>query len=122
MTYQPHNERTGTAPLCPNCGNEVEPGGRGLGRIFCQAKCRLEFNARMKARGAVLAPYIQAQTQTRHAKAGSTAAAVCAYARSEITQIGAIFNDEDREAGRPPASAYVEAMMRSGTRYIDRRR
>lgn len=122
MSTQPHNERGDTAALCPNCGNEVQPGGRGLGRIFCSKACRLAFNARTKARGAVLAPFIQAQTQTRHAKPGTIEADICAYARAEITQIGAIFNEEDVEAGRPPASAYVLALMKSGTRYIDRRR
>ena len=122
MTSQPLNDRSHGDALCPNCGIIVPPGGRGLGRVFCSKKCRLAFNARTKARGAVLAPFIQAQTQTRHAKAGTIEAEICSYARSEITQIGAIFNEQDEEAGRPPASAYVLAVMRSGTRYIDRQR
>ena len=122
MTCQPPNDRSQGDALCPHTRRIVPPGCRGHGRVFCSKVCRLAFNARTKARGAVLAPFIQAQTQTRHAKAGTIEAEICRYARSVITQIGTIFNEQDDEAGRPPASAYVLALMRSGTRYIDRQR
>lgn len=121
MTTQPLNDRPHGPATCPECGLQVEPGGRGLGRIFCSKAHRLTFNARTKARGAVLAPYEQAAAQTRHAKPGTLEAEVSRFARSEITSISSIFNDEDEAAGRPPAWRYVESLMRSGTRYMDRR-
>ncbi len=120
MTTQPLNDRAAQGARCPNCGNAVEPGGRGLGRIFCQPKCQQAYNARNKARGAILAPLATAAAQTRHAKPGTRQAAVSTYARAELTSIAAHFNEQDREAGRPPAWEYIEAMMKSGTRYMDR--
>lgn len=122
MASQPLNDRTHGARLCPECGSEVEPGGRGLGRTFCCKEHRLRFFARWKGRGAVLGPLQAAQNETRHAKPGTREAAVCSFARSEITQACSAFNDEDREAGRPPAWQYVEAMMLTGTRYVDRKK
>jgi endogenous inhibitor of DNA gyrase (YacG/DUF329 family) len=122
MATQPLNERPHGDRRCPECGIQVQPGGRGLGRTFCCKEHRLAFNARWKGRGAVLGPLQAAQNETRHAKPGTREAAVCSFARSELTQAATLFNEEDEEAGRPPAWLYIEAVMLSGTRYIDRRR
>jgi endogenous inhibitor of DNA gyrase (YacG/DUF329 family) len=122
MATQPLNERPHGARCCPECGIEVQPGGRGLGRTFCSKEHRLTFFARWKGRGAVIGPLMAAQNETRHAKPGTREAAVCSYARSEMTQAATIFNQQDEDAGRPAAWLYVEALMLSGTRYVDRMR
>ena len=107
---------------CPNCGGEVAAKSRGMIKLFCKPTCRQAFHQRNQKRGQVLAPLIVAQTLTRHAKEGSAEAAVCTFARREITAIAADFAAEDREAGRPPASAYIDAIRRTGTLYADRKR
>lgn len=99
-------------PPCPNCGDPVLPGGRGLGRTFCKTACRDGWNARQKARGAVLAPYLMAWMSTRHAKPGTVEAQVCRDARAEVTAIARTFLLEDREAGRPPAENYAMTLLR----------
>ena len=77
--------------------------------------------ARLPARN-VASKSNPAAAQTRHAKPGTLEAEVSRFARSEITSISSIFNDKDEAAGRPPAWRYVESLMRSGTRYMDRRK
>lgn len=109
--------------ICPGCGSHVEGYGRGYtGKTFCSTTCRQGFNNRMKAEGAPIAALVKAWTMTRHAKPGTREAEVCRYARSQLTQIAAEFNDRDDEAGRPSAVAYVETLMRAGTLYCDRQR
>lgn len=76
----------------------------------------------MKARGSVLAPYELAAAQTRHAKKGTRQAEVSRYARAEITAIASGFNEDDADAGRPPMWEYIESLMASGTKYVDRQR
>ena len=93
-----------------------------MGKTFCNEACRKAFRNRMLAEGAPIAALVKAWTMTRHAKPGSREAEVCTYARSQITQIAAMFNEQDEEAGRPDAVAYVETLMASGTLYVDRRR
>lgn len=105
---------------CPGCGGHVEEGGRGTGRVFCTSTCRTGFQNRMKAEGGVLAALIKAQTLTRHAKPGTREAEICSFARSQITQIAAYFNDRDEEEGRPSAVDYVGTLMDSGFIYMDR--
>lgn len=107
---------------CPGCGKDVENGGTGLGRVFCEPACRQGFNNRMKAEGAPIAALVKAWTMTRHAKAGSEEAEVCRFARSQLTQIAAGFNDRDEDNGRPSAVDYVRTLMASGTLYCDRAR
>lgn len=105
---------------CPGCGGDVAEGGRGTGRVFCAATCRTTFQNRMKAEGGVLAALIKAQTLTRHAKPGTREAEICTFARGQITQIAAYFNDRDEEEGRPSAVDYVGSLMDSGFIYMDR--
>lgn len=107
---------------CPACGASFPAGGRGMGKSFCSTPCRVTFNNRMKAEGAPLAALVKAWTLTRHAKPGSHEAEVCRFARSQITAIASLLNDEDQDKGRPSAVAYVETLMASGTLYMDRRR
>jgi hypothetical protein len=107
--------------VCPNCGEDVPPGGTGLGRTFCSAACRRAFNNRTKAEGAVMASLVKAWVLNRHAKPGTREAEVCSNARRELTEIARIFLDNDEAAGRPPITAYVGEMLETG-RYIDRTR
>ena len=108
--------------LCPNCGSPFEKGGRGLGKVFCKSECRVDFDQRRKAEGGPMAPLVKAWIATRHAPAGSREAEICAYARRELTEMARILNEEDAEAGRPDAVLYVEALMRTQTLFVDRRR
>ena len=108
--------------LCPNCGKPFEKGGRGLGKIFCLRKCYREFDRRKKSEGGPMAPLVKAWIATRHAPAGTREAEICAYARRELTQIAGLLNDEDAENNRPSAILYVEALMRTQTLFVDRRR
>lgn len=100
------------AKACPNCGDQVAPGGRGMGRTFCDADCRQAHNARTKARGAVIAPLAMAWMLTRHAKPGTTEWLTCKDARREVTAMCKIFNEEDAAAGRPPADEYARTLLR----------
>lgn len=109
-----------TARQCLNCGTSFTPTRDWAN--FCKTKCRTDFHARHKAIGGVLISLVKAWTATRHAKPGSHEAEICAYARREITSIASLFNEEDKEAGRPGAASYVDRLMQSGTLYVDRRR
>ena len=109
--------------LCPGCGTGVDGAGRGpTGKTFCSNGCRTSFNNRMKAEGAPIAALVKAWTLTRHAKPGTEEAEVCRFARSQLTQIAAAFNERDEDAGRPSAIDYVRTLMASGTLYCDRSR
>ena len=105
---------------CAGCGKLFT--ARRDWSTFCSSPCRTGFANRMKARGGPLVPLILAWTETRHAKPGTREAEICSYARREITGIASLFNEEDREGGRGSAVEYVETLMRTGTRYVDRRR
>lgn len=65
-----------------------------------------------------MAPLVKAWIATRHAKPGTEEAAVCAFARRELTQMATDFNERDKGN----AVEYVKTLMRSGTLYVDRAR
>ncbi len=109
------------ACTCPNCGAAFPPGGRGLGRKFCSAPCRKAFHQVNLMDGAIIAPLVKAWHKTRHAKPGTREAAICTFARNQLTQITGLQLDADEEAGRDSV-AYVGTLMDSGTLYIDRTR
>jgi predicted nucleic acid-binding Zn ribbon protein len=111
------------APLknCPGCGTAFPAGGRGLGKVFCSTPCRTGFQNRMKSEGAPLAPLVKAWTKTRHAKPGTREAAICTFARGQITAIASVLNDADEDRGSS-AVDYVGALMDSGTMWCDRTR
>lgn len=109
------------ARLCPNCGHDVPAGGRGLGRTFCSKDCRVAFNNRAKAEGAVIIALAKCWTANRHAKPDTREADLCRRARSELTEILRMMCDADAEAGRPPVADYVETLLRD-TMYCDRTR
>jgi hypothetical protein len=92
-----------------------------MGKRFCSAACRRQFHMAAQIDGAVLAPLVKAWVKTRHAKPGTRNAAICTFARQQLTQIAGVQFDRDAEAGRDPV-ALVGAMMDSGTLYIDRKR
>jgi endogenous inhibitor of DNA gyrase (YacG/DUF329 family) len=124
MTYQePVSAPLAPVParLCPNCGDPVPAGGRGLGRTFCSKDCRVAFNNRAKAEGAVVIALAKCWTANRHAKPGTREADLCRRARSELTEILRMMVDADEEAGRPPVADYVETLLRD-TLYCDRTR
>lgn len=108
--------------ICPGCGAHVAGYGRGTGKTFHDQACRQAFANRMKAEGAPIAALAKAWVMTRHAKPDTEEAEVCRYARTQLSQIAATFNDRDQDAGRPSAVDYVKTLMRSGTLYCDRRR
>lgn len=107
--------------VCPNCGSKFDAGGRGLGKRHCSTKCRVDFNNRCKAEGAVIITLAKVWIANRHAKPGSKAAEVCGEARRELNEIVSIFLDADKDAGRPSLVDYVAEML-GETRYIDRTR
>lgn len=106
--------------LCPACGADFEPGGRGLGKQFCTDGCRRSFHGRMKAEGGPLAALVKAWAATRHAKAGTREAEICRFARREMTAIAQHLNDRDTASGRASALRYVETLMDGGTLWADR--
>ena len=106
---------------CPNCAVTFPAGGRGMGKVFCSKECRVAFNNRAKAEGAVMCALVKAWTLNRHAKPGTREAEICRKARSELTEIARMFVDADKEAGRPPVTDYVEVLLRD-TLYVDRSR
>lgn len=114
---QPENQPA--VRVCPNCGNGFAAGGRGLGKTFCSKDCRMAFNNRAKAEGAVMSALVKCWLANRHAKPGSREAELCRQARAELTEIGRMFIDADEQAGRPPVTDYVETLLRD-TLYIDR--
>lgn len=105
--------------VCPNCNTSFPAGGRGLGKTFCSKDCRVAFNNRAKAEGAVMAALVKCWVQNRHAKPGSREAELCRRARGELTEMARMFLKADAEAGRPPVADYVEVLLRD-TLYIDR--
>lgn len=107
--------------ICPNCGNGFVPGGRGLGKRFCNQACTRAFHNRSKGEGAVAIQLVKAWIETRHAPAGSREAGICRDARRELTQLARTLIAADRQAGRPPTADYVESLL-AETRYMDRRR
>lgn len=106
--------------LCPACGADFAPGGRGLGKQFCTDGCRRSFHARMKAEGGPLAALVKAAIATRHAKSGTREAEICRFARREMTAIAQHLNERDNAAGRASALRYVETLMDGGTLWADR--
>jgi hypothetical protein len=92
-----------------------------MGKTFCTKDCRVAFNNRAKAEGAVIITYAKAWTQNRHAKPGTREAEICRRARSELTEILRMMLDADEAAGRPPIGDYAEQLMRD-TLYCDRTR
>lgn len=104
-------------PECPWCASIVPSEKvRGEPKAFCTDNCRTSYNNKMKSRGQA----VVALAMTWRAGRGSSDLSKAAYA--ELCSILDSFNAEDREAGRPPVSIRTGQIMRSGTRYIDRRR
>jgi len=106
---------------CPGCGDPFEAGGRGMGKKFCSDQCRKAFHRLATVEGAPLAPMVKAWHATRHAKPGTREAAICTFARGQITEMARMFLDQDEAEGRD-AVAYVGNLMDSGTLFIDRTR
>jgi hypothetical protein len=92
-----------------------------MGKVFCSKDCRVAFNNRAKAEGAVMVALVKAWTLNRHAKPGTREADICRRARSELTEIARMFVDADKDAGRPPVTDYVEKLLEN-TLYVDRSR
>jgi hypothetical protein len=88
--------------VCPNCAASFAAGGRGLGKTFCSKDCRVAFNNRAKAEGAVMSALVKCWLANRHAKPGTREAELCRRARAELTEIGRMFHGRGRRS-RPPA-------------------
>jgi len=66
-------------------------------------------------------PYVMAWIEGKGG--GNTPAhPVAGKAMRELTQIVRDFIDEDRAAGRPPATDYMESLFATGFLYVDRKR
>lgn len=111
--------RESDARKCPGCGEAFPAGGRGMGKTFHSDACRQSFHNVHRAQGFPLAPLVKAWHATRHAKEGSREAAICTFARGQLTEIARMFLDRDADEKRDVV-AYVGALMDSGTLYIDR--
>lgn len=107
------------SPICPGCGCEFVPGGRGNGKSFCSDACRKAFHAIHRTQGFALAPLVKAWNKTRHAKPGTREAEICRFARREISKIARSLLDQD-EAEDRDVVAYVGLLMDSGVLYEDR--
>lgn len=90
-----------------------------MGKVFCTDKCRKAFQNLHIGQGAPLAPLVKAWHATRHAQPGTREAAICTFARGQITDIARTFLDRDDDEGRDVV-AYVGSLMDSGTLYFDR--
>ena len=112
---------TSALRMCPGCGCGFEPGGRGFGKTFHSEQCRQRWRSVHLAQGFPLAPMVKAWHATRHAPAGTREAAICTFARGQITAMASMFLDED-EADGIHIVAYVGQLMDSKTQYMDRRR
>ena len=95
--------------------------GRGMGKNFCTDPCRTAFHSLHRSEGFPLAPLVKAWHATRHAKPGTREAAICQFARGQITQMARTFLERDEEQGRDVV-AYVGGIMDSGILWCDRRR
>lgn len=98
--------------ICPECGctfSSNHPTKR-----FCTPAHKQAYANREAAQGKVIASLAKAIRLKR----GSG----IKEALSEYNRIVDSFNAEDRAAGRPPATVYVESMMKDGFQYIDRKR
>lgn len=107
--------------FCPNCGDGFTSRGRGVAKRFCSPGCKKQFHNRELGEGAAAIHFVKAWLGTRHAPKGSPDAEICREARRELTQLARMLIERDKEAGRPPASAYVADVLKVN-RGMDRRR
>lgn len=87
-------------PICPECGKSFQApvsarGGRPP--TFCSVEHQGAFRTRNAARGKQLLPFTQVWAGGRHGPADARR-----YALSQATAMLAIWNAEDRKAGRRP--------------------
>lgn len=100
---------------CPECNGVYSIGARGTKR-FCSTKCQGAFNNRAAAEGKVVIALAKAWRLKRGGKG------IGQEALAELCTILDHFNAQDRAAGRPPITGYVEQLLANGSRYIDRAR
>ena len=101
---------------CPECGEDTPAWARGGYRSFCSPACRLAFNNRTKAEGALIVTL--AKVWRRNRGKGETAK----EAFSEMVRILDALNARDIEEGRPNPTDHVTRQLQFGLRYQDRRR
>ncbi len=100
--------------LCPECGETFQTDHHS--KRFCTPAHKQAYANREAAQGKVIASLVKAWRLGR----GSKGVAKAAFA--ELCTIVDSFNAEDKAAGRPPASVYVDGLLKSGFLYIDRKR
>jgi hypothetical protein len=105
---------------CPECGTEFRrSSGRGGVKTFCTAEHKKAYQARAAAEGRAIIALAKAWRECRNRKEdGPTGSAALA----EMVSILDSFNAADRKAGRPRTTEYVKRQLRSGYRYMDRKR
>lgn len=114
----PRPKKIALDALCHECGATFQT---TRGARFCCPVHQVAFGNRMAARGKVFAPYVMAWIS---GKGGGHRGShpVVGKCLSEITAIVREFIDEDKAAGRPPSTAYAEALFAEGFLYCDRKR
>lgn len=107
------DDKPKSAIACAECGMKFTP-VKSWQQFCCKAH-KAAYGNRHAAEGKVIAALVKAWRLKR----GTGAVAKEAFA--ELCSIVDSFNADDRVAGRPPATHYVERLLKQG-RYIDRKR
>lgn len=95
---------------CPECGATFRP--QDQRQLFCTKEHRTAWNNRATVRGRVVTPYALAARQTRDGTRGDKQTGKrAAQIRNELMQR---YRDEDREAGRMDAVAFVALRFKHG--------
>jgi hypothetical protein len=120
---QPENAapRSWSERTCPECGRTFQIHlGPGQHQRFCQGRkpdCGTRFRSRCASRGKVIVPLALAWRVGRGKRD-----TVSAQAHAELITVLDAFATADRKAGRPKMDDYVNTILDTGFRYVDRKR
>ena len=102
---------------CQECGKAFAPNRPQ--QVFCTPAHKTAFWNRQAKRGKVLMPLLLTMTNERRAPSGSEDAELCSYARNTVYELAAIWNAEDKDAGRPPMKELAALKKEAGWRACD---
>lgn len=117
MPLDQDNPKSPELRSCCECGDPftITDPARQHNKRFCSDAHAQAFANRLTTQGKAMAAFVKAWRLKR----GSGDLGKAALA--EMCQIVDGFNEEDRKAGRPPVTDYVESVLKQGYRYIDRK-